>query len=821
MRGPVLQDVGALAGKTLNNSLIDSYEVGHQNWTPRFREEFQKRRGYDPLLLLPVLTGRVVDSGEVSERFLWDLRRTIADLFADNYYGYFSELCHKHGMLTSIEPYDGPFECLLAGRPADVPMGEFWVGDGEHPSCKLAASVAHTYGRKLVGAEAFTANPSRAGWRSHPYTLKAVGDFVYCNGINRFIVHRYAHQPWLDRFPGMTMGQWGTHFERTNTWWHPGQAWVRYLTRCQYLLQQGLAVADVCYFAGEAAPNNAPHHPDLKAGGYDYDACNADVLLNRMTVKDGRVVLPEGMSYRLLVLPETPFMTPGLLAKLRDLVQQGATVIGPRPAKSPSLADLPDGDAAVQKLADEVWADCDGLAVKEHALGSGRVIWGQSPEEVLAALNVKPDCEFAGAGVKPKMAWIHRVVDGADLYFVSNQKPRSAEVECTFRVSGKVPELWRADTGCMEVAPVWSERDGRITVPIHFEPAGSVFVVFRRAAGDADHLVSVKPPKGSDADAAEPKIEIRKAVYEAVDGAGGADVTDKVAALVDAGETSIPANNATFGDPIPNHFKRLSVEYILNGQPTTRAVDENGVLELVEAGGAAAGLPTYRLALTRPDRLELQAFRTGVYEFRTASGKTSPVEVKAVPEPVEIGGPWTVRFPPDRGAPASITLDKLVSWAEHSEDGVRHFSGTAEYEREFEIPAALLGPGKALYLDLGGVQCLAEVTLNGQNLGVWWKPPFAAEITHCAKPGPNTLKVRVTNLWVNRLVGDAQLEDDCEWDGVHLARWPQWLVDGRPRPVRERVTFTTWKHHTRDSALQESGLLGPVLLRPAERMTVE
>ena len=189
----ILQDLGPLAGKTLNNCLIDSYEVGHQNWTPRFREEFQARRGYDPLPYLPVLAGRIIESGEVSERFLYDLRRTVADLFAENYYGYFAELCHKHGLLASIEPYDGPFECLLAGRGADLPMGEFWVGGGESESCKLAASVGHIYGRPIIGAESFTADPDHGAWRNHPYALKAVGDLMYCAGINP--LHRAPLRP--------------------------------------------------------------------------------------------------------------------------------------------------------------------------------------------------------------------------------------------------------------------------------------------------------------------------------------------------------------------------------------------------------------------------------------------------------------------------------------------------------------------------------------------------------------------------------------------------------------------------------------------------
>ncbi len=466
MMGKIVGDLGPLAGKTLDNCLIDSYEVGPQNWTARFREEFVQRRGYDPLPFLPTITGRVVESGEVSERFLWDLRRTIADLFADEYYGYFVDLCHQSGMLASIEPYDGPFEGLLSGRRADIPMGEFWAGSlEESDSCKLAASVAHTYGRRIVGAEAFTAVPSTGKWRGDPYSLKAVGDLMFTVGINRCIVHRYAHQPWLDRFPGMTMGQWGTHFERTVTWWKEGSAWVRYLTRCQFLLQEGRFAADVGLFAGEGAPSGAPHDPALKASGYDYDACNADVLLRRMSVKDGRLFLPDGMNYRVLVLPETRFMTPATLAKLRDLVAEGATVVGPKPLRSPSLADLPEGDAQVRKLADELWGDCDGASVKEHAFGKGKVFWGRSVADVLRALDVAPDCEFAGA-LKPKMAWIHRIEDGADVYFVSNQRPRSQSVDCTFRVSGREPELWHPDSGATELAPVWSEKDGRTTVSI-------------------------------------------------------------------------------------------------------------------------------------------------------------------------------------------------------------------------------------------------------------------------------------------------------------------------------------------------------------------
>ena len=220
----ILDDIGPLAGKTLDTALIDSYEVGGQNWTREFREEFKKRRGYDLLKFLPTFTGRVVGSPEISERFLWDIRRTIADLFAENYFGHFAELCRRHGLLNAVEPYTGPFESLQSGAPADVVMGEFWSGSRGHPSVKLAASIAHIYGKTIVGAESFTATPQSGRWQNTPDSFKPLGDLMFCQGLNRYIFHRYAMQPWTNHWPGMTMGQWGFHFERTQTWWQQGKA---------------------------------------------------------------------------------------------------------------------------------------------------------------------------------------------------------------------------------------------------------------------------------------------------------------------------------------------------------------------------------------------------------------------------------------------------------------------------------------------------------------------------------------------------------------------------------------------------------------------
>jgi hypothetical protein len=823
MMAKVLQDLGPLAGKSLNNSLIDSYEVGSQNWTARFREEFQKRRGYDLLPFLPVVTGRVVESVETSERFLWDFRRTICDLYAENYFGYFGTLCRQHGLKFSTEPYgNGSFDDLQCGGLADIPMGEFWVGGAAMETTKLAASAGHTNGRAIIGAESFTADDQRGRWRVDPYSIKALGDQAFCNGINRYIFHRYAHQPWTDLQPGMTMGPWGMHFERTVTWWNQGAAWLQYVARCQYLLQSGRFAADACYFYGEEGPNTLPDRRGLRPElpqGYDYDGCDAGVLLGRMSVRDGLLALPDGMTYRVLVLPESPFMTPAVLRKVRELVHDGATVVGPKPTQSPSLTDAPRADAEVRGFAEEVWGDCDGKKVLEHPYGRGRVVWGKKLEDVLAQLHAPPDFQYGNTARDARLAYIHRVAGNADLYFVSNQRYRSEQVDCTFRVSGKAPELWHPDTGAREAAPLYQEKDGRVTVPIRFDPAGSVFVVLRRPSGGADHLLSVTRSGAPSPERPAPRIEIRKAFYEPEDGKPGTDVTAKVAAMVAEGQYSIPATNEVFGDPAFMVVKRLRIEYVVDGKPMQRTVGENETLELVEAP-EEVGPPPFEIARGSSGKIELTPWQPGDYEVRTARGETRKIAAPEAAEALPLEGPWELRFPPGWGAPETARLDGLISWTSHADPGVRYFSGTAEYEKEFEVPKKLLGAGRALHLDLGRVKNFAEVRLNGRDLGILWKAPFRVDVTGHLKPGTNRLSVKVTNLWPNRLIGDEQLPEEGEWNGDSIRKWPEWLTQGKPRPESGRYTFTTWRFYHKDSPLLESGLLGPVTVRSVRKVAV-
>ena len=983
----VLDDLGPLAGagKTLNNVLIDSYEVGGQNWTPQFRSEFEKRRGYDPLLYLPTLTGRVVDSPEVSERFLWDLRRTIADLFAENYYGHFQELCHEHGLQASLEPYTGPFESLQCGAAADIPMGEFWVGGEPGSSVKLAASAGHIYGRPVIGAESFTASPGlRHGrWLDDPASLKVLGDQVFCQGVNRFIFHRYAQQPWTNRWPGMTMGQWGTHFDRTSTWWEQSRAWLQYVARSQYLLQQGRFMADAAYFCGESAPVEMRNGDPALPAGYDYDAINADVLLHHAAMKNGRLVLDGGMSYRVLILPPAdPAMTPDLLRALAAFVTDGLVVVGQPPRASPSLAKYPECDVEVGELADQIWGNCDGRLITEHTLDRGKAIWGRPLDQVFGELKLEPDFDYPASG-GARLGFIHRRDGDAEIYFVANQQNRFETIDCRFRVQGKQPELWNPETGAIEPAPVWHEENGRTVVPLPFGPSGSMFVVFR-AKAPGDHLVAVERDGPPVAEAASKAVDlrIRKAVYgafpvyadvtasvkslvadgerhisadndlagddpangivkqlrvefvsdgrhqnaetnegKAIDLPAGSevvkalygywpgfvysprDVTAAVSALVAGGTRSIKAdsgltgddpapnvvkqlrvdyrlngrrqtlevtedktltlpegaqveqalygqlhppsarsqrevdlaaklsarvkhgglsvridNDFAGGDPAPNDHKQLQVEYTVNGVRQSTTVKENETLTLPETALPAGAPPPYAF-VPGANGLRLMALAPGSFNLSWASGQRTRARCQTVPAPIAITGPWDVSFPPGWNAPAKASFERLQSWTENPDPGVKYFSGTATYIRGFDLPADLPGSGRELWLDLGAVKNLAEVSLNGKSLGILWKPPFRVNVTAAVRPGRNTLEIKVTNLWPNRLIGDEQLPPDCEWKGKELKNWPQWLLDSKPSPTG-RLTFTTWHHWNKDATLLDSGLLGPVTIRAAEEVTL-
>lgn len=810
----VLGDSGNLTGKVLNNALIDSYEVGGQNWTPKMREEFRKRRGYDPLPYLPAICGMTVGGKMETEKFLWDWRRTIADLFADNYYGYFGELCHKAGIKFSTEPYgNGNFDNIQAGGKADIPMGEFWVGGGTLETTKIAASVGHVYGLPVIGAESFTADEGRGKFLEEPYAAKALGDFVFCNGVNRYIFHRYAHQPWMNLKPGMTMGPWGTHLERTQTWWIEAREWMKYIARCQYLLQSGTFVGDALYYTGETAPTDLPYAGNLKPrlpAGYDYDGCDTEVIMKRLTVKNGRLFLPNGASYAVMFLPESKAMTARVARRVRDLVAAGATIYGPKPELSPSLADGEAGNREVRAIADEVW----GKGGTTNTFGKGRMVYGKSTAALMADLKVKPDFEYKSLGGGAKLASIHRRIGDVDAYFVSNQNYRTANVDCTFRVAGKGVELWHGDTGRTERAPVYRYEGGRTTVTLQLGPAESVFVMFRGKAqpptltkfGTAVSVGAEKPPA----------IVIQSARYETADGRG-TDVTAVVKEMVAHGDTEIAATNGSFGDPVVNVVKQLTITYSLNGKTYKKTEPENGVLMLLETSNAPASMPGYDLGMNGRDVM-ITPWKAGSYRAVNASGKTLAVNAPA-PRIMDLSKGWNIAFTPGWGAPATARMETLTSWSENSDPGIKYFSGSATYSKEFELSAAPT-PVMPVRLDLGKVKNFATVKVNGIQYPAMWKEPFVLDVTKALKKGKNRVEIKITNLWPNRMIGDEQLPPDVEWNGVTLKGWPDWLVKGEPRPKTGRYTFVTWKYWYKDSKLLESGLIGPVLLKTAKRIVI-
>ncbi len=496
--GQVSDALGPYFGKSFRYFLMDSWEAGNENWTDDMVSQFRARRGYDPVPYLPALTGRVVESADVSDRFLWDFRRTIADLLAENHYGAAVDYLHTRGVGLYAEAMGASLPTTGDGLQnkgkVDIPMGEFWVplpGQGdrpEHPAdVREAASAAHIYGKTIAATESFTSMPMIPGWGQSPADLKPIADRYLAMGVNRIVFHTSDHQPFVDEAhkPGITLGPFGQHYTRNITWAEQAVAWNSYLTRACYLLQQGLFVGDIAYYYGEGAPATVPFWKKVRPeppAGYSYDYVNTDVILNRMSVKDGRLQLPDGMSYRVLVLPDdVDRLTLPVATRIRDLVAGGAIVVAPRPIGSPSLSGYPSSDEQVRGIAAEVWGPLDGKSITRHAHGRGAVYWGVPLDEVLAAEKVAPDFQANRPRIDTDLVWIHRRSGDADIYFVANQQDRPEEVLVSLRVSGKEAELWRADTGAIEPSSYGIEGD-RTGVPLHLDPFGSVFVVLRRGS---------------------------------------------------------------------------------------------------------------------------------------------------------------------------------------------------------------------------------------------------------------------------------------------------------------------------------------------------
>ncbi len=492
--GEIMRRIPAADRKTWKVAVQDSYETGGQNWTDGLVEEFTAKYGYSPVPYLPVFQGNVVGSRDLSDRFLWDLRRMVADKVSYDYVGGLKEVCHKNGLTTWLENYGHwgfPGEFLQYGGQSDEIGGEFWsegsLGDIEN---RAASSCAHIYGKTKVSAESFTCGGK--AYSRYPATMKQRGDRFFTEGINNTLLHLFIQQP-DERVPGVN-APFSNEFNRHNTWFEYMDLFTQYLKRTNFLLQQGNYVADAAYFIGEDAPKMTGVCDPALPQGYSFDYINAEVIQTRVMVKDGQLVLPDGMSYRILVLPKLETMRPELLKKIRELVLQGAVVLGPAPKYSPSLQNYPAADKELQKLAGELWGKVDGVKVKSAKVGKGMILSGMEMQEAFDLIGVVPDCKFAK---EDPALFIHRRTTDGDMYFISNQTDKTITVNPEFRVSGKSPELWSSVTGTSRELPAFSQSAQTSVVPLKLEAFESQFIVFRKSAtksGAAD--VSANFPVG-------------------------------------------------------------------------------------------------------------------------------------------------------------------------------------------------------------------------------------------------------------------------------------------------------------------------------------
>jgi alpha-L-rhamnosidase len=543
--GKILEDVKPWVGGTLDYFHIDSWEIGNPDWSPTFRNDFRRLRGYDLIPYLAAMAGETVDNRETTLRFIEDFHVTLGDLTSGNYYGRLVELSHRAGVGAHPESagYQKAYEDSLKSLGlSDIPMGEYWARvtqpDGYihqrsaaqlrwSDSIKGASSAAHIYGRSVVQGEAFTVLKA-VDWSEYPFALKDIGDRAFCAGLNRNVLCFYVHQPDLNAVPGYEWPGCGIKVDRNVTWWPMSHAWLRYLARCQFLFRRGRFVADVCYFYGEDVPNYVPAKDSMIPSlpkGFDCDSINGDALLSRMSVRNHRLYLPNGINYRLLILPYESYtmppseiffseenayprgsgglpvgISPRVLRKVKELVEDGATVLGPKPLRAPGLSGYPHSDQETRMLADELWGDIGGETSGQRNIGKGRVIWGKSIAEIFEQDRILPDFSFGNDARNTNLDYIHYTSEAAEIYFVSNQTLQFVEAECRFRVSGRQPELWDPVTGAIRGLPEFNDEQGQTVIPMAFAPRQSFFVIFRRASQTA--ALSRKRPRNF------PKLEM-------------------------------------------------------------------------------------------------------------------------------------------------------------------------------------------------------------------------------------------------------------------------------------------------------------------------
>lgn len=788
--GRLSGEKGPASGGLLQGMLLDSWECETQTWTPDMNEQFEKLNGYHLPMWFPALAGYVIKDPETTTRFLRDWRATINRLLVDNFFGRMTELGHEKGLAISFETASGdvfPADILEYYKHADVPMCEFWqprteafVGSFEFKPIKPCASAAHLYGKPRVAAEAFTSFALR--WNEHPGMLKDIANMHFAEGVTHLIFHTYTHNPRIDFLPpGTAFGAGiGTPFLRGQTWWTEMPDFTDYLARCGYLLERGRPVADVLWYLGDEI-DHKPSQNAIFPKGYHYDYCNPDILLNRLSVKDGKIVTSEGLRYSVLWMRDCKRMLPETLEQMVALVKKGAVLVGDRPEALATLSGGEETEKRFLKAIESLWGKKDQQGKRN--LGKGLVISGTELNTALQDLGIVPD--VTGDDV----VWSHRQTKDADWYFIAANAQKGFLGTLGFRATGVV-EVWNPSTG--EVTPAEAvRREGSISlVALNLPPSGSAFVVFRNTKNKPSTVIRVEhngtivmdTKKSYTADVPGPivisasygapdNIELRK------------DVTDTVRKALADGEKSVTPNNSwAGGDPALDKRKQLFVELQQpDGQKTSLNTWEGESLQLTES--SVISMPACNIL---DSGRSLLAWEPGRYNVTHQNGISEIIETTTASQ-TALTGSWTLSFPDGWGAPEKLLIDKLVSWTElELAPEARAFSGTVVYTTEFS--AGELEADAKVNLDLGNVEVIASVYINDKHVGTLWSPPYRLDVTDAIESGLNRLTIKVTSSWFNRLVYDAGL------------------------PENERKTWTI-AGPGKNAKPQQSGLLGPVILR--------
>jgi hypothetical protein len=721
------EHLGDFRQTALRQLYVCSYEVRGATWTPRFLEEFARRRGYDMKAYLPALDGCIVGDWPQTRRFLHDFRKTLGELLTDSFYRHAAEICRENGLKLCAEAggpglplHQVPVDALEAQGAIDIPRGEFWI---QHDIwvVKETACAAHIYGKPVVDMEAFT---SWRHWQDGPWQLKPIADRAFAEGANHFTFHTMAHRPFEVRLPGWVYHA-GTHFSPHIAWWPLADAFLDYISRSSALLQHGQFVADVCYYYGDGGFRYVPpKHIDPRLGfGYDYDVCNAEVLLTRAEVQHGKPVFRSGGStgYHLLVLPDSSEISPPVLERLARLVEVGLTLVGTPPRKSNSLFGFPHSDADVARLSQQLWGSDNPGPRGEHRFGKGRVIWGIPLREILLQSGIGPDFLIAtfdpshpaqGTALPEQpnswpLDYLHRQSPEVDIYFVWNKTDRWQNHWVRLRSDGHNPETWDPVTGRM--MPLLARRDDPrgISLYLQLPPYGTTFIVLDRRKADASQA------RGSSAFPGITEIE--------------------------------------------REGRKL-----LQGSEDPPAV----LLEM----------------LGPEDQPGLLFAQGGAYRIHLADGSVREISV-ASPKEHELPGPWTVRFSPGWGAPEEIIFPKLIPWNEHPDPGIRYYSGLAVYRIHFELPK-LPSAHERIILTLGEVHFLGRVLVNGNPVSTVWTAPWEVDITEHLQAGTNTLEIQVANDWNNRLVGDALLPPEKRLTETNIPYSISWRRSWKDTPLQ-------------------------------------